>query len=187
MIAWEVVLIEEPCNSFWTIAQDQKQRITKWKLIIDCSRVKHVGGLSFLTEKDSHHTCSLRVIYTSLTIRADTNQFLPDGLSGERLKFTGEFLQGNSNCENKSVKRGKSLVQGKGKGRISSLFLSQLSNLVTASISLSPWRAANCLWNDLVIPSLVTLSGQPPHAFIILWRKMCFLTSVLNLFSFNFL
>lgn len=75
----------------------------------------------------------------------------------------------------------------KGRERVYSLFLCQLPNLVIASISLSPWRAANCLWNGLVIPALVTLSGRPPHAFIILQRKMCFLTSVLHLFSFNFL
>lgn len=56
---------------------------------MDCLWVKRVGGLLFLTEKSSHHTHAVWVTHTPpplppLTIRADTKQLLPDGLTGER-------------------------------------------------------------------------------------------------------
>lgn len=120
------------------------------------------------------------------TIRADTKQLLPDGLKGKR-----DWDLSGISCKETVTQKTRVLKEKcplcKARKRVDSLFLCQLPNLVIASISLSPWRAANCLWNGLVIPALVTLSGRPPHGFIILQRKMCFLTSVLHLFSFNFL
>lgn len=162
-------------------------------MVIDCPWVKCVGGLLFLAEKSSHHTHIGWVTLTqahhplcSLQLQSRHQQLLPDGLSGERgIEVYQGALARKLQLWKQELREKYPLC--KGRERVYSLFLCQLPNLVIASISLSPWRAANCLWNGLVIPALVTLSGRPPHAFIILQRKMCFLTSVLHLFSFNFL
>lgn len=146
-------------------------------------------------EEFMSRTCALGVTHTHthtqpppllpLSVQTLNSFFLMASQEREALRFIRELLQENCSSENESVTREMSLC--KGRKRVYSLFLCQLPYLVIASVSLAPWRAANCLWNGLVIPALVTLSGKPPHAFIILQRKMCFLTSVLHLFSFNFL
>lgn len=150
---------------------------------IDCLWVKCVGGLLFLKEI-SHHTHAHHPFCYLKPSEQTLNSFCLMTLEErEGLRFIREFLQ--ETLKTRVLQEKCPLC--KGREIVYSLFLCQLPNLVIASISLSPWRAANCLWNGLVIPALVTLSGRPPQAFIILQRKMCFLTSVLHLFSFNFL
>lgn len=141
-------------------------------------------------EEFTSHRCSLGHTHTTPSATSDYHsrhkQLLPDGLTGER----GDDLT-ESSCKKTAALKTRVLQEKrplrKGRERVYSLLLCQLPYFVIVSISLAPWRAANCLWNGLVIPALVTLSGRPPHAFIILQKKMCFLTSVLHLFSFNFL